>query len=158
MQVLGRIQFLQVLRLEIPFFPSYWPLSPLCSLRLLSGHSSRAPSIWELAMAYGILLVLRPPLISDTRLPDEENTRVFFFFFFLGFFFFFFFLLFRATITQLQGQHQTFDSLTEARDRTRVLMDPSWVYNLLSHNWNSRNTPVLKRLVAHPRTIWIILK
>ena len=36
-------------------------------------------------------------------------------------------------------QHQILNPLNEARDQTCILMDTSWVFNLLSHN---RNTPM----------------
>ena len=35
------------------------------------------------------------------------------------------------------GQHQILNPLSEARDRTLILMDTSRVRNLLSHNGNS---------------------
>ena len=34
-------------------------------------------------------------------------------------------------------QHRSLNSLSEARDRTCLLMDTSWVHNSLSHNGNS---------------------
>ena len=34
-------------------------------------------------------------------------------------------------------QHRILNPLSEAGDRTCVLMDPTWVLNLLSHNGNS---------------------
>jgi len=34
-------------------------------------------------------------------------------------------------------QHRIFNPLTEARDRTCVLMDASWVLHPLSHSWSS---------------------
>ena len=34
-------------------------------------------------------------------------------------------------------QHQTLNPLREARDRTHIIMDTSWVLNPLSHNGNS---------------------
>ena len=39
-------------------------------------------------------------------------------------------------------QCQTFNPPDEARDQTRILMDTSWVCNLLSHNGNSLSLPV----------------
>ena len=37
-------------------------------------------------------------------------------------------------------QHQILNPRSEARDRTDILMDPSWILNLLNHNGNSRET------------------
>ena len=34
-------------------------------------------------------------------------------------------------------QHQILNPLSEIRDQTHMLMDTSWVFNLLSHNGNS---------------------
>ena len=70
--------------------------------------------------------------------------------------FFFFFFLFRAAPvaygnsqaggeSELQllvytialGNTGYFNSLSEARDRTHILVDTSWVHNLLSHNGSS---------------------
>ena len=36
------------------------------------------------------------------------------------------------------GQHQILNPLSEARDRTSILMDTPWVLDPLSHNKNTR--------------------
>ena len=42
-------------------------------------------------------------------------------------------------------QSQILNPLSEARDRTRILMDTSQICNLLSHNWSSTGLPLSKR-------------
>ena len=43
-----------------------------------------------------------------------------------------------AAYTTAQGNARSFNPLSKARDRTRILMDTSQVHNLLSHNGNFR--------------------
>ena len=42
-----------------------------------------------------------------------------------------------ASLHHSSWQHQILNSLSEARDRTHILMDTGWVLNPLSHNGNS---------------------
>ena len=43
-------------------------------------------------------------------------------------------------------QHWIFNSLSEARDRTHILIGTSQIHNLLSHNGNSRNLVLLMKI------------
>ena len=56
-----------------------------------------------------------------------------------------FFLLFRATATYSSWQHRILNALNEARDRTCVLMDTSWVHyhwTMMGTLWSSYLMPL----------------
>ena len=63
-----------------------------------------------------------------------------------------FFFLFRATpstYTVAYNNARSFNSLSEARDRSHILMDTSQVHNLLSHSGNSQMGMILTGLVQY---------
>ena len=50
-------------------------------------------------------------------------------------------------------QRQILNPLSEAKDRTRILMDSSWVCNPLTHNWSS-----LRSILIYSVDAQLILK
>ena len=65
----------------------------------------------------GIVLELQVPA-SITAIATEDPSRV-------------------HDLRHSSWQHQIINPLSEARDQTCILMDTSWVRNLLSHNRNA---------------------
>ena len=53
-------------------------------------------------------------------------------------------------------QHQILNPLNEARDWMHILMDTSWILNLLSHNRNFKNAIFKMLYIFYPKVLLII--